>query len=165
MQNFNDDSSLDALADAVAARLAGRTSFGPSGGPTPQLPVDWPQRPQLDDPLAGLRAGARVGIAGVEYTQSIQFNGDSGPSYGPDNAVPLVAYKTMVARVYPFVRRGLLGADTLTGQRVTGTLTLSIGDRVVYQTGPTRAAGARLGSSAQLERALWDSELTLFGGS
>ena len=45
-------------------------------------------------------------------------------------------------RVYPFVRRGMLGDDTLTGQRVTGELTLSIGNRVLYKTGPTRGEGA-----------------------
>jgi hypothetical protein len=159
MQDPRDLTGLDALVDAVAARLSGRIPFGPGGGPG--LPSG---TPQLEDPLTGFRVGSSVGIAGVEYTQSIQYNGTSGPSYGPDNAVPLVAYKTMVARVYPFVRRATFGADTLTGQRVTGTLTLSVGDRVLYETGPTRTIGARLGPSARIDRGLWDSDLTLPGG-
>ena len=164
MQNPSEVPTLDALADAVAARLFGRIPLGPTGGPESGLPPGLPPRPQLDDPVHDLRVGASVGIAGVEFTQSIQYNGTSGPSYGDDNSVPLVAYKTMVVRAYPFVRRGLLGGDTLTGQRVTGELTLSIGSRVLYQTGPTRIEGARLGSVAQLDRGLWDSELTFFGG-
>src|SRR5450755_1300364 len=142
MQNPSEVPTLDALADAVAARLFGRIPVGPTGGPESGLPPGLPPRPQLDDPVHDLRVRASVGIAGVEFTQSIQYNGTSGPGYGDDNSVPLVAYKTMVVRGYPFVRRGLLGGDTLTGQRVTGELTLSIGNRVLYQTGPTRIEGA-----------------------
>jgi hypothetical protein len=78
--------------------------------------------------------------------------------------VPLVAYKTMVVRAYPFVRRGLLVPDTLTGQRVTGELTLSIDNRDIYKTGPTRVDGARLGSTSHLDCGSWDRELTLAGG-
>lgn len=164
MQNPNDIHGLDALADAIAARLSGRIPFGPTGDPDPRLPPGWESRPQIDDPLRDLRVGASVGIAGLEFTQSIQYNGSAGPSYGRDNAVPLVAYKTMVARVYPFVRRGMLAADTLTGQRVTGELTLSIGNRAIYKTGPTRVDGARLGSTSNLDRGLWDRDYTFSGG-
>ena len=163
MQNPNDISGLDALADALASRLSGRLSYGPTGGPEPGLPPGLPPRTQIE-PRPDFLIGATVGIAGVEYTQSIQYNGSAGPSYGDDNAVPLVAYKTMVVRAYPFVRRGTLGGDTLTGQRVTGQLTLSIGNRVIYQTGPTRADGVRLGSASNIDRGNWEREFTLFGG-
>ena len=159
MQNLNDISGLDALADALMERLTGR--FGPTGAPNPQLQ---PGVPLFDDPRRDFLIGARLRIAGVEFTQSIQHNGSAGASYGRDNAVPLVAYKTMVARVYPTVRRGPLGSDTLTGQRVTGELTLSIGDRVIFRTGPTRAEGARVGSVARLDRASWDQEFMFSGG-
>lgn len=164
MPNPSDLSGLDALADAVAARLAGRVPFGPSGEPGPQVPGLPDSVPQIDDPRHDLQAGTSVGIGGVEFTQSIQYNGSSGPSYGPDNAVPLVAYKAMVVRAYPFVRRGMLVADTLTGQRVTGELTLSIGNRIIFKTGPTRAEGARLGSTSRIDRGLWDQEFTILGG-
>ncbi|HMF63381.1 MAG TPA: hypothetical protein VK608_04770 [Edaphobacter sp.] len=43
-------------------------------------------------------------------------------------------------------------------------MTLSIGDRVVYTTGPTRSSGARIGSVAKIDRTLWDREFTLLGG-
>ena len=153
MPKLNDLSGLDALADALVERLNER--FGPAGAPNPQLPSGVPL---FDDPRRDFLVGARLTIAGVEFTQSIQFNGSAGPSYGTDNAVPLVAYKTLVARVYPNVRRGPLGSDSLTGQRVTGELTLSIGNRVIFRTGPTRAEGARVGSVARIDRANWDQE-------
>ena len=161
MRNPNDILALDALADALAARLYGRIGFGPTGEPSPQLP---PGVQRFDDLRNDFLVGASLRIAGVEFTLSIQHNGSAGPSYGRDNAVPLVAYKTMVARVYPFVRRGVLGGDTLTGQRVTGELTLSIGNRVIFRTGPTRTEGARVGSVAQLDRASWDQDFTFSGG-
>jgi hypothetical protein len=162
MQEPRDIPGLDALADAIAARLSVRIPFGPAD--EPGLLPGLTSRPQLQDPLIDLVVGSHMGIEGVEFTQSIQYNGSSGPSYGLDNAVPLVAYKTMVARVYPYVRRGMFGTDTLTGQRVTGSLTLSIGNRVIYETGPTRAVGARLGPVANIDRGLWDQEFTLSGG-
>jgi hypothetical protein len=155
MQTSNDILEFDALADALASRLSGRIGFGPTGEPSPQLP---PGVPRFDDPRSDFLVGASLRIAGVEFTQSIQHNGSAGPSYGRDNAVPLVAYKTMVARVYPFVRRGPLGSDSLTGQRVTGELTLSIGNRVIFRTGPTRAEGARVGAVSRIDRASWDQE-------
>lgn len=162
MPNTNDIAGLDALADAIALRLSGRPGSGPTGEPNPQLPSGVPL---FDDPRRDFLVGASLKIAGVEFTQSTQYNGSAGPSYGPDNAVPLVAYKTMVARVYPFVRRGPLGSDSLTGQRVTGELTLSIGNRVIFRTGPTRAEGARVGAVARIDRASWDQEFTFSGSS
>ena len=160
MQNANDISGLDAFADALSERLVGRLGFGPTGAPNPQLPSGVPL---FDDPRRNFLVGASLRIAGVEFTQSIQHNGSAGPSYGRDNAVPLVAYKTMVARVYPIVRRGPLGGDSLTGQRVTGELTLSIGNRVIFRTGPTRVEGARVGAVARLDRTSWDQEFTFSG--
>lgn len=59
------------------------------------------------------------------------------------------------------MRPGLFG-DALSGKRVTGQLTLSVGDRVLYRTGPTRAIGARVGPAAKIDRTAWDNELTLF---
>lgn len=158
------DQLIDAIADGVAARLAGRLPTGPLGELPPGLPpgIELPggKIPHPDD----LLSGARLRISGVEFTQSTQHHGSAGPGYGPDNSVPLVAYKALVARVYPYVVRGMFGADTLTGSRVTGELVLSIGDRVVYRTGPTRREGARVGPANALSRTLWDSEITAFGG-
>jgi hypothetical protein len=162
MQNPSDTPGFDTLVEAIAAKLSDRALLGSVGNPAPTLPQVW-ERPQID-PQTDFLIGAKVGIAGVEYTQSIQYNGSSGPSYGVDNAVPLVAYKTMVVRAFPFVRRGALGGDTLTGQRVTGELTLSIGNRVLYHTGPTRTDGARLGPASSIDRGNWDREFTLIGG-
>jgi hypothetical protein len=163
----NDISDIDSLIESLAEHLAGRLSVGPTGQADTQLPSRLPSRVYPTDPRPDFQTDARVGIAGIEYTQSIQYDGGSGPSSGSDNAgpfVPLVAYKTMVARIYPSVRRGIF-SDTLTGQRVTGQLTLSIGDRVIYRTGPTRADGARLGSVARIDRGSWDREFTLFASS
>ena len=166
MKDPDEIPTLDALADAVAARLSGRTPkpFGPTGltvEPDPELP---PGRyaGQKDSQLPWFQVGSRVAIAGVEYTQSVQYNSITTPRYANDNSIPLVAYKTLVARVYPTVRLGLLGTDTLTGNYVTGDLTLSVGDRIIYRTGPTRASGARLGPAARIDRTLWDRETTLF---
>src|SRR5258705_13774102 len=106
-------------------------------------------------PRPDIQTDARLAIAGIEYTQSTQYNGSSGPGYGPDNGVSLVAYKTMAVRAYPSVHRGIF-SDTLTGQRVTGQLTLSIGDRVIYRTGPTRSDGARVGPATSIDRGVWD---------
>lgn len=61
-------------------------------------------------------------------------------------------------RVYPHVRPGLGFLDDLTGSRVTGELIVSYGDRVAYRTGPTRAAGVRIGAQRLLDRTLWDEE-------
>ena len=175
MNNPDQTATLDALADAVAKRIAARTSFPqtgplqPRGEPDPELPQFPPQGLPGYTPLGPLQVGSRVGIAGIEYTQSIQYNSVSSPRYGDDNTIPLVAYKALVARVYPNVRHGLFGGDTLTGQYVTGELSLSVGDRVIYQTGPTRASGARLGLTSNIDRGLWDFEITLrptgLGGS
>ena len=140
MQNPNEIPGLNELVDAIAARLSGRVQFGPGGEALPQLPPGWEPPAQLDDPWRNFRAGASLGIDGLEFTQSTQYVGTSGPSYGRENAVPLVAYKMMVVRAYPFVRRGILGDAALTGQRVTGELTLSVGSRAIFRTGPTRAA-------------------------
>ena len=62
-------------------------------------------------------------IASMELTQSIQHHGAAGTSYGPDNSVPLVALKTLVVRVYPYVREGI-GAGSAT-ERITGELVVS----------------------------------------
>jgi hypothetical protein len=161
--NDIDLSRLDDLADAVAVRLGNRLGRGPAGEPDPRLPAGL-EPPVGNDPRKDFLVGSRVGIAGVEYTQSTQFNGSAGASYGRDNAVPLVAYKTMVVRAYPYVRRGTLGGDTLTGQRVVGELTLSVGDRVIFTTGPTRSDGVRIGAQTNIDRAVWDREFTAFGG-
>ena len=99
-------------------------------------------REQLPGELFG---HTRLGIAGIELTQSVQHHGAAGPSYGTDNSVPPVALKPLLARVYPYVRAAMLGADALSGARVTGELVLSVGNHVVYRTGPTRADGARSG--------------------
>jgi hypothetical protein len=153
---LQDPSSLDGVADAIAQRILQQLG---SGVPMPDL--DEPQLPSLPrrDDLGGLRLHASLAIAGVELTQSIQYSSAAGGGYGPDNSVPLVALKQLVARVYPAVRAGLIG-DQLSGSRVSGELTVSVGDRVLYRTGPTRAIGARVGPQRSLDSTLWDQELT-----
>ena len=92
-------------------------------------------------------------MAGLELTQSIQYNGAVGVSYGDDNSIPLVALKPLVVRAYAYVQPGIAEPDTLTGARVTGELVLSVGDRVVYRTGPTRAgAGIAVSVTRRYER-------------
>jgi hypothetical protein len=161
MLNDNDLPALDDLVDAVVARLAGRLPKGPLGDPVLPPGVE-PQIPVM--PIPQFFTGARLRIAGVEFTQSTQHHGAAGPSYGADNSVPLVAYKPMVARAYPQVQRGIFGGDSLTGSRVTGELILSIGHRVVYRTGPTRWDGVRVGDPNHVSRTMWDGEITAFGG-
>jgi hypothetical protein len=98
MNTLNELPSLDALAAAVASRLAGQIPKGiPTGEPDPELPPGslFPSGGTVPD----FRVSAQVAIAGVEYTQSTQFNSVTTPWYGQDNSVPLVAYKTLVARV------------------------------------------------------------------
>lgn len=173
MQN-PDGPELDALANAIAQRLGARFSgtiptpgIPNPGIPNPGGPIGEPdlERPNLPwDPhsLAGadVLPRARLGIAGMELTQSIQYNGAAGVSYGADNAVPLIALKTLVARVYPYASAGLALFDSLTDSRVTGELIVSYGGRVAYRTGPTRAAGARVGPQRSLDRTLWDEDFT-----
>lgn len=154
MPAFQNDADLDALAGAVLARLRGLDQ------PRPDLPQGVPlvpERPNLPD----LLPRRRLGVAGIELTQAIQHHGAAGQSHGADNAVPLVALKTMVARVYPWASRGVaLSGDPGIG-RVTGELLLMVGTRVAYRTGPTREDGVRVGSQALLDRTLWDRETTL----
>src|SRR5688500_291562 len=114
------DDIADALANAIAARLTGRGLPGPADEPA--LPPGLHPGPWRDDPTGPLGAGATLGMGAVEFTQSIQHGGGGAEGSGP--TVPLVAYKTMVVRTSPFVRRGMLASDTLTGQFVTGELTL-----------------------------------------
>ncbi len=159
-----DNAGLDALVDALTERLSARLQIGPAGERDPRLPTTWDPPQRYDGPVFDRFTRARIGIAGMEFTQSTQHNGSAGPSYGRDNAVSLVAFKTMIARVYPVVQRAFLGNDALSGQRVTGELTLSVGDQVVFRTGPTRIDGVRLGSAAEIDRGSWDSEFTIAGG-
>jgi hypothetical protein len=153
---------LDALVDLVVARLRGQL---PGGGHFPipggesdleRPPVIGPRPEQLPD----LFPRHTLGIAGMELTQSIQHHGAAGGSFGADNSVPLVALKTMVARVYPYLRPGFAVSGTSPTERVTGELVLSSGHQVIYRTAPTRAAGTRVGRQADLDRRLWDQEIT-----
>ena len=165
MSSSGDVPSLDALADAVAARLAGRRPpgpYGPTGEPDLELPPGW--RPPGEWTGPHLSTAARLRIAGIEYTQSVQHSGAVPPSYDADNAVPLVAYKPLVVRVYPEALPPAIGTDNLTGERITGELTLSIGDRVILRTGPTRAAGCRVGPVSAIDRMLWDREFAFPAG-
>jgi hypothetical protein len=155
--NVPEGPELDAIVAAVARRLAGTFPNRPAQPDPENPPLLW-DPPQLPDILWPRR---HLALAGLELTQSIQYNGAVGVSYGDDNSIPLVALKPLVVRAYPYVQPGVAEPDTLTGARVTGELVLSVGDRVVYRTGPTRAAGARLGARNELSRELWDDELTL----
>ena len=150
--------SLDALAEAIALRLA-------CGMPMPDGPL--PELPQFPDWLPGriepdLARRTRLAISGIELIQVTQH---FQSAHGADNSVPLVALKPMVVRAYPAVRPGVYGGDALTGQRVTGELVLSQGTREVYRTGPTRSEGVRVGAAEHVWRELWDEELTAFLGA
>ena len=137
-----DPLSIDAIADAVAARLGARG--------LPQLP-DREELPDLGIP------GSRFGIAGIELTQVVQHHSAAGTTYGADNSVPLVALKDLIVRAYPYYHVGIL-QQAPAPMRVTGQLVLSRGNRTVYQTGPTRSDGAPLGDRRQLDRELWDGQ-------
>jgi hypothetical protein len=156
--------AIDAIANAVAARLSGRMPGvpglpglpgGPAGEPDLELPPSF-DRPQLNRP--GLLPTRHLAITGIELTQSIQHFNAGGRGYGHDNSVPLIALKTLVARVYPYVSTGMPWPDALIGARVTGELVMSVGNRVVYRTGPTRSGGTRVGRIQDLDRTLWDAE-------
>ena len=147
-----DPTEIDALVDAVIEKLRGL-----SGEPDlERRPAIGPRLEQLSE-LIPVR---RLGIAGMELTQSIQHHGAAGPSYGADNSVPLVALKTLVVRVYPHLRQGFSRSDSSSTERVTGELIVSNGEQVVFRTGPTRQGGARVGRQADLDRSLWDREVT-----
>lgn len=149
--------NLDALADAIALRLA--RGMPMPGEPMPGLPQfpDWPPG-QIEPDLARRTRLAIDGIELIQVTQHFQS------AHGADNSVPLVALKPLVVRAYPAVRRGVYGGDALTGQRVTGELVLSQWRREIYRSGPTRSDGARLGVAEHVWRELWDEELTAFLG-
>ncbi|HMO49222.1 MAG TPA: hypothetical protein PKB14_24760 [Rubrivivax sp.] len=149
---------LDALADAIALRLA--RGMPMRGGPLPELPQlpDWPPG-RVEPDLAHRTRLAINGIELIQVTQHFQS------AHGADNSVPLVALKPMVVRAYPAVQRGVFGGDALTGQRAIGELVLSQGAREVYRTGPTRSDGARVGPAEHVWRELWDEELTAFLGA
>jgi hypothetical protein len=151
---------FEAIVDAVVKRLqtgaVGRIPAPVSEG-APERPQPLPWDPVDDGPLQGLPR-RKLQIAGMELTQSIQHHGAVGESFGVDNIVPLVALKSMVVRVYPYVRPGMAWPDALIGESVTGELVLSVGHQVVYRTGPTRPDGVRVGPLGELSRTLWDEE-------
>lgn len=155
----SDGDALDRLAEIVAERVLQGLHPTGIGGRVPAL--EEPQLPSFPsrEGIVDAPRPATLHVAGVELTQSIQHHGAAGPSYGTDNSVPLVALKSLVARALPVVSPGIL-SDNLTGARVSGELTLSVGNRVVYRTGPTRPTGARVGPRSSLDRSLWDEELT-----
>lgn len=166
-----DPATLDAITGAVAAAVAARMSPASAASAQPlalrelqQLPPGFLPSMNPEDPRLGLQIGAHVAIDSVEYTQSTQYNGSASPGYGTNNAVPLVAWKAMFARAFPSVRVGVFGGDDLTGRAATGELVLSVGDKVLFRTGPTRAAGARIGPVARIDRNAWDREQTISGG-
>ncbi len=159
--NLPEGPELDAIAAAVARRLAGNLPNRPAQPDPERAPLLWDPPHQFPNELWPRR---HLALAGLELTQSIQYNGSVGVSYGDDNSIPLVALKPLVVRAYPYVQPGVAEPDTLTGARVTGELVLSVGDRIVYRTGPTRAVGARLGPRNELSRELWDADLTAAGG-
>ena len=148
-----DPLSIDAIADAVAARLGARG--------LPQLP----DREELPD--LGIHR-SHLGVAGIELTQVVQHHGAAGRSYGADNSLPLIALKDLIVRAYPYFSVGTFQTAPPAHQRVTGELVLSRGNRIVYRTEPTRSDGAPLGERRDLDRGLWDGEeidLLLPGGS
>jgi hypothetical protein len=158
----NDIGNLDGLVDAIAERvlgkLIGRPKPGPTGEPQPLLP-DWPLgrknvEPELFHP--------RLHVQGLELTQSTQY---FGTGYGAENSVPIVALKPLVVRAYPYVSAGLLEGDALSGKTVSGELVLLRAGKEVYRTGPTRAAGARVGPVTRIDRDLWDEETTFYTSS
>ena len=113
--NLSEGPELDAIVAAVARRLAGR--FPNPAQPDPERPpLLWDPPRQLPDELW---PRLRLALAGLELTQSIQYNGAVGSSYGDDNSIPLVALKPLVVRAYPYVQQGIGAPDTLTGARVT----------------------------------------------
>jgi len=147
-----DAGQIDAIADAVVARLGARG--------LPRVP-DPEELPDL-----GIHPW-HFGIAGIELTQVVQHHGAAGRTYGADNSVPLVALKDLIARAYPYVSAGTL-QPAPQSLRVTGELVVSRGNRIVYRTGPTRADGAPLGGRKELDRELWDGEeldVVLSGGA
>jgi hypothetical protein len=152
---------LDRLVNAVIARLRGQL---PGRIPIPGVEPDLEQLPPLvpgREELPELFPRRALRIAGMELTQSIQHHGAAGPSYGADNAVPLVALKTLVVRVYPYVRPGFgMTATSSSTERVTGELVVSNGSQVIYRTGPTRAAGVPAGRQVDLDRTQWDTEFS-----
>ncbi|GAC1323101.1 MAG: hypothetical protein NVSMB2_20640 [Chloroflexota bacterium] len=156
---MSSSSPLDGLVNAVTERVLQSLA---SGGQATSVTPDAGRLPQgytSGGVFADIPLHDELAIAGVELTQSTQYNSSVSGGYGPENGVPLVALKTLVARAYPVVRQGVL-THGLAGLRVTGELTVSVGDRVLYRTGPTRSHGARLGSPRELDRTLWDQELT-----
>jgi hypothetical protein len=100
----------------------------------------------------------KLHVQGLELTQSTQYY---GTGFGPDDAVPIVALKSLIVRAYPFVTAGLLAGDTLSGKTVTGELVLIRWGKEVFRTGPTRPAGARVGPESRIDRDLWDKETTI----
>lgn len=128
------------------------------GGPGPGLAPDMTGPLRSPDASGPGQLLERLAVAGVELTQSIQYSAMAGGGYGPDNGVPLIARKTLVARAYPIVSPGLLAPNHLAGQRVSGELVVSVGNRVIFRADPTRSDGARLGRQRELDRTLWDEE-------
>ena len=115
-------SPLDALADAIALRLA--RGMPMPDGPFPELPQfpDWP--PGRIEPDLARRT--RLAISGIELVQVTQHFQSAN---GADNSVPLVALKPLVVRAYPAVRLPL-GQGRGTGKPGPGRLGLLRQERV-----------------------------------
>lgn len=105
--------SLDALADLVADRLASRmpvAGLGRSGDGLPVLPWQPPlQGADLRDPRL---SGATLGVAGVEFTQSIQHHGAVGTCW---------QCRAGRAARHMRARRGRAAADPLVVESRRGT--------------------------------------------
>ena len=144
---------VDAIADRVLGKLTGRPNQGPTGEPLPQFP----NLPGGREEIPPLVVRPRLRLQGLELTQSTQYY---GTGYGAHNSVPIVALKPLVVRAYPYVTPGLFEGDTLSGKTVTGELVLFRWGKEVFRTGPTRAAGSRVGPQTRLDRSLWDTEAT-----
>jgi hypothetical protein len=156
---------LDQLANALLNRITGQSTrgigpAGPSGDPMPNFP-DMPGMPGSGAEEPDLLPGFRLAVQGLELTQSVQHYRSGRRA---DNSVPLVALKPLVVRAYPYVARGLVGRDMLSGRRITGELSLTQWNKEVYATGPTRIAGARAGGEEELDRELWDQDFSFSGG-
>ena len=142
---------VDAIADRVLGKLIGRPNRGPTGEPMPQLP----DRPPGQEEIAFARVSSPVAHSRTRAhsIHSVLRHW----IWGRTTPCPSWRSSRWCARLSVCDRGNCSKANAVRQDchRRAGAVPLGQGS---FPTGPTRAAGARVGPQKRLDRTLWDKK-------